>query len=135
MYISACLINVIFTLLIIYCLFNSVLTPSNVVTYMKGVEKLRGRGANFTKWKSELMLIFAIMDRDNSFHEDKLVPISEGDNDTTAAARRHVECKRLGASTSLLPGIKRGPSLHIPSFSPLESDERACFITATSSRY
>jgi hypothetical protein len=87
MYISACLINVIFTLLIIYCLFNSVLTPSNVVTYMKGVEKLRGRGTNFTKWKSELMLIFAIMDRDNSFHEDKLVPISEGDNDATIVHR------------------------------------------------
>ncbi|KAG8046028.1 hypothetical protein GUJ93_ZPchr0008g13751 [Zizania palustris] len=63
---------------------GQVMTPSSIVTYMNGVEKLGG--TNFTKWKGELMLILAIMDRDHSFREDKpVVPVSEGDNDATLA--------------------------------------------------
>ncbi|KAG8056506.1 hypothetical protein GUJ93_ZPchr0002g26129 [Zizania palustris] len=65
---------------------GQVMTPSSIVTYMNGVEKLGG--TNFTKWKGELMLILAIMDRDHSFREDKpVVPVSEGDNDATLVHR------------------------------------------------
>jgi hypothetical protein len=49
---------------------------------MNSVEKLRGM--NFAKWKADLKLILAIMDRDHSFREDKPVePIVEVGNDTT----------------------------------------------------
>jgi hypothetical protein len=41
------LIYVIFALLIMYYLFNSVMTPSNIMTYMYGIEKLGG--TNFAK--------------------------------------------------------------------------------------
>jgi hypothetical protein len=61
--------------------------PSNNVTYMKGVEKLGG--TNFAKWRADLKLILAIMDRDHSFREEKpLEPIAEGDNDTTLATKK-----------------------------------------------
>jgi hypothetical protein len=61
--------------------------PSNIVTYMNGVEKLGV--TNFAKWKSDLKLTLAIMDRDHSFREEKLVePVVEGDNDTTLAMRK-----------------------------------------------
>jgi hypothetical protein len=41
---------------------------------------------NFAKWKADIKMIMAIMNRDNSFREDKHVePIAEGDNDTTLA--------------------------------------------------
>jgi hypothetical protein len=71
-----------FTLLIIYYLLNSVMMPSNILTYINDIEKLRG--TNFTKWKSDLMLVLAIMDRDHSFHKDKPEePVAEGDNDST----------------------------------------------------
>jgi hypothetical protein len=39
--------------------------PSNIVTYINGVEKLGG--TNFAKWKTDLKLILAIMDRDHFF--------------------------------------------------------------------
>jgi hypothetical protein len=63
------LIYVIFALLIIYYLLNSVMMPSKIMTYMNGIEKLEGM--NFAKWKSDLMIVLAIMDRDNSFSKDK----------------------------------------------------------------
>jgi hypothetical protein len=63
------LIYVIFALLIIYYLLNSVMVPSNIMTYMNGIEKLEG--TNFAKWKSDLMIVLTIMDRDNSFSKDK----------------------------------------------------------------
>jgi hypothetical protein len=73
-----------FTLLIIYCLLNLVMTPSNMMTYMNDIEKLGG--TNFAKWKFDLMLILAIMDIYHSFREDKLEePVTEGDNDFTLA--------------------------------------------------
>jgi hypothetical protein len=60
--------------------------PSTVVTYMNGVEKFRG--TNFAKWKADLNLILAIMDRGHSFGENKPIElIVEGDNDSTLAAR------------------------------------------------
>jgi hypothetical protein len=41
---------------------------------------------NFAKWKGDIMMILAIMDRDHSFHENKPVEsVAEGDNDTTLA--------------------------------------------------
>jgi hypothetical protein len=62
------------------------MTPSNIVTYMNGVEKLGG--TNFAKWKVDLKLILAIMNRDHSFREDKPIePVADGDNDTTLATR------------------------------------------------
>jgi hypothetical protein len=62
------------------------MTPSTIVTYMKGVEKLGG--TNIAKWKAGLKLILTIMDRDHSFREDKLVePVAEGDNHSTLATR------------------------------------------------
>jgi hypothetical protein len=63
------LIYVIFALLIIYYLLNSVMMPSKIMAYMNGIEKLEG--TNFTKWKFDLMIVLAIMDRDNSFSKDK----------------------------------------------------------------
>jgi hypothetical protein len=67
-----------------YYLFNSVMTPSNIMTYMNGIEKLGG--TNFAKWKGDLMLVLAIMDRDHSFREDKPEePVAQGDNDSTLA--------------------------------------------------
>jgi hypothetical protein len=63
------LIYVIFVLLIIYYLLNSVMMPSKIMTYMNGIEKLEGM--NFAKWKSDLLIVLAIMDRDNSFSKDK----------------------------------------------------------------
>jgi hypothetical protein len=63
------------------------MVPSNIVTYMNGVEKLGG--TNFAKWKAGLKLILTIVDRDHSFREDKPVePVAEGDNDTTLATRK-----------------------------------------------
>jgi hypothetical protein len=63
------------------------MTPSNNVTYMKGVEKLGG--TNFAKWRADLKLILAIMDRDHSFREEKpLEPIPKGDNDITLAMKK-----------------------------------------------
>jgi hypothetical protein len=46
-----------------------VMMPSNIMTYMNGIEKLEGM--NFAKWKSDLMIVLTIMDRDNSFSKDK----------------------------------------------------------------
>jgi hypothetical protein len=63
------------------------MTPSTIVTYMNGVKKLGG--TIFAKWKSDLNLILAIMDRDHSFREDKPTePVAEGDNDSTLATRK-----------------------------------------------
>jgi hypothetical protein len=51
---------------------------------MNGVTKLGGM--NFAKWKADIQMILAIMDRDHSFREDKPVePVAEGDNDTSLA--------------------------------------------------
>jgi hypothetical protein len=62
------------------------MTPSTVVTYMNGVENFRG--TNFAKWKADLNLILAIMDRGHSFGENKPIElVVEGDNDSTLAAR------------------------------------------------
>jgi hypothetical protein len=57
-------------------LFNflySVMTPSNIITYMNGVEKLGG--TNFAKWKADLKPPLATMDRHHSFQEEKLVDL------------------------------------------------------------
>jgi hypothetical protein len=44
---------------------------------------------NFAKWKGEIMMILAIMDRDHSFRENKPVePVAEGDNDNTLALQK-----------------------------------------------
>jgi hypothetical protein len=70
-----------------YYLLNSVMMPSNIMTYMNGIEKLVG--TNFAKWKSDLMLVLAIMNRDHSFREDKPEePVAQGDNDSTLAQRK-----------------------------------------------
>jgi hypothetical protein len=62
------------------------MTPSNIVTYMNGVEKLGG--TNIAKWMADLKLILTVMDRDHSFWEKKPIePVVEGDNDTTLAMR------------------------------------------------
>jgi hypothetical protein len=62
--------------------------PSTIAIYMNGVKKLGWGLANFTKWKIDLNLILAIMDRDHPFREDKHVePVVESDNDSTLAAR------------------------------------------------
>jgi hypothetical protein len=67
-----------------YYLLNSAMTPSNIMTYMNGIEKLGD--TNFAKWKSDLMLVLAIMDRDHSFREDKPEElVAQGDNDSTLA--------------------------------------------------
>jgi hypothetical protein len=51
---------------------------------MNGIEKLVG--TNFAKWKGDLMLVLAIMDRDHSFREGKSEePVAQGDNDSTLA--------------------------------------------------
>jgi hypothetical protein len=47
------------------------MTPSSIASYMNGVTKLRGM--DFAKWKADIQMILAIMDRDHSFREDKLV--------------------------------------------------------------
>jgi hypothetical protein len=63
------------------------MTPSSIASYMNGVTKLGGM--NFAKWKTDIQMILAIMDRDHSFREDKPVePIVEGANDTTLALRK-----------------------------------------------
>jgi hypothetical protein len=55
---------------------------SDIMMYMNGIEKLGG--TNLAKWKSDLMLVLAIMDKDHSFREDKLEEsVAEGDNDST----------------------------------------------------
>jgi hypothetical protein len=78
------LIFIIFTLLIIYYLLNSVMTPSNILTYMNGIEKVGG--TNFVKWKSDVMLVLAIMDEDHSFCKNKSEEhVAEGDNDSILA--------------------------------------------------
>ena len=52
--------------------------PSNIVFYMNGVETLGGN--NFGKWKQEIMFILVVMDRDESFHEERPVaPTANGD--------------------------------------------------------
>jgi hypothetical protein len=62
------------------------MTPSSITSYMNGVVKL---GVNFAKWKANILMILAIMDRDHSFHENKPIePIDEGGNDTTLALRK-----------------------------------------------
>jgi hypothetical protein len=44
---------------------------------------------NFAKWKADIQMILAIMDRDQSFREDKPVePIAEGANDTILVLRK-----------------------------------------------
>jgi hypothetical protein len=76
-----------FTLLTIYCLFYSVMTPSSIASYMNGVTKLRGM--DFAKWKADIQMILAIMDRGHSFREDKPIePVAEGANDTTLALQK-----------------------------------------------
>jgi hypothetical protein len=81
------LIYVIFALLMVYYLLNSVMTPSNIMTYINGIEKLRDM--NFAKWKSDLMLVLEIMDSDHPFREDKPKgSVAEGDNDSTLAHRK-----------------------------------------------
>jgi hypothetical protein len=71
------------------------MTPSNMMTYMNGIEKVGG--TNFSKWKFDLMLILAIMDRDHSFLEDKPEePVAEGDNDSTLAHHK-TECEKVNA--------------------------------------
>jgi hypothetical protein len=75
-----------FNLTNVCLIFYSVMAPSNIVTYMNGVEKLGG--TNIAKWKADLKLILTIIDRDHSFRENKPVEaVVEGDNDTTLAAR------------------------------------------------
>jgi hypothetical protein len=71
-----------FTLTNFCLIFYSVMTPSNIITY---INSGKAWGTNFAKWKADLKLILAIMDRDHSFREDK--PVAEGDNDTTLAMR------------------------------------------------
>jgi hypothetical protein len=40
----------------------------------------RGGGGGFAKWKADIKMIMAIMDRGQSFREDNLVePVVEGD--------------------------------------------------------
>jgi hypothetical protein len=57
------------------------------MTYTNGIEKLGG--TNFYKWKSDLMLVIIIMDRDHSFHEDKpQESVAECDNYSTLAHRK-----------------------------------------------
>jgi hypothetical protein len=48
------------------------MTPSSITSYMNCVMKL---GVNFAKWKADIQMILAIMDRDrdHSFREDKPV--------------------------------------------------------------
>jgi hypothetical protein len=54
---------------------------------MNGVMKLGGM--NFAKWKADIQIILAIMDRHHSFCEDKPVePVVEGANDTTLALQK-----------------------------------------------
>jgi hypothetical protein len=73
--------------LLTFIFFYSDMVPSNIITYMNGVEKLGG--TNFAKWKAGLKLILTIVDRDHSFREDKPIePVAEGDNDTTLATRK-----------------------------------------------
>jgi hypothetical protein len=44
---------------------------------------------NFAKWKADIQIILAIMDRDHSFHEDKAVePVADGANGTTLVLRK-----------------------------------------------
>jgi hypothetical protein len=44
---------------------------------------------NFAKWKADIQMILAIMDRDHSFREDKPVElVAEGANDTTLVLRK-----------------------------------------------
>jgi hypothetical protein len=44
---------------------------------------------NFAKWKADIQMILAIMDRDHSFREDKPIePVAEGANDTTLALQK-----------------------------------------------
>jgi hypothetical protein len=76
-----------FTLLTNYCLFYSVMMPSNIITYINDVDKLEGM--NFVEWKADIKIILAIMDWDNSFCEDKPIElVAEGDNDTTLALQK-----------------------------------------------
>jgi hypothetical protein len=63
------------------------MTPSSIASDMNDVTKLGGM--NFAKWKADIQMILAIMDRDHSFREDKPVePFAEGANDTTLALRK-----------------------------------------------
>jgi hypothetical protein len=74
-----------FTLLTIHCLF------SDDTLYHRSLHErcYEARGMNFAKWKADIQLILAIMDRDHSFCEDKPVePVAEGANDTTLALRK-----------------------------------------------
>jgi hypothetical protein len=78
------LIYVIFALLNMYYLFNSVMMPSNIMMYMNSIEKLGG--TNFAKWKGDLMLVLAIMYRDHSYRKEKHEElVAQGDNDSTLA--------------------------------------------------
>jgi hypothetical protein len=64
------------------------MTPSSIASYMNCVMKL---GVNFAKWKADIQMILAIMDRDrdHSFREDKPVePVAEGANDTTLVLQK-----------------------------------------------
>jgi hypothetical protein len=63
------------------------MNPSNIMTHMNGIEKLGG--TNFANWKGDLMLVLAIMDRDNSFREEKPEePVAQGDHETTLGHRK-----------------------------------------------
>jgi hypothetical protein len=44
---------------------------------------------NFAKWRADIKMILAIMDRDHSFCEDKSIePVTEGDNDATLVLQK-----------------------------------------------
>jgi hypothetical protein len=63
------------------------MTSSNIITYMNSMEKLGD--TNFAKWKTDLKLILAIMDRNHSFLEERVIElVAEGDNDTTLAMKK-----------------------------------------------
>ena len=67
------------------CLYSDT-TPSSIMSYINGVEKLGGN--NFTSWKAQIKLIMLIMDKDHSMREDAPVaPAAAGDNDTTLPER------------------------------------------------
>jgi hypothetical protein len=70
----------------ILCIFRFCLT---VIRCYEAMCVCVGGRVNFAKWKADIQMILAIMDRDHSFCEDKPVePVAEGANDTTLALQK-----------------------------------------------
>lgn len=62
------------------------MTPSSVISYVNGIQKLGGD--NFTNWKNDIGLVLCIMDRDHSMRDKyPVAPTAQGDNDTTLPER------------------------------------------------